>query len=37
MAMDALIASFELINLFALGVVVLIGLPHGAFYCANAA
>ena len=37
MAMDALIASFGLINLFALGGVVLIGLPHGAFDGAIAA
>ena len=37
MAMDVLIASFGLINLFALGGVVLIGLPHGAFDGAIAA
>lgn len=37
MTIDAFIASFGLINLFALGGVVLIGLPHGAFDGAIAA
>ena len=37
MTIEALIASFGLINLLALGGVVLIGLPHGAFDGAIAA